>query len=199
MTAHSPAPWELSGDLIVGAPEPRPNPKVEPHPHAVAKLCWDFDGDRGANGDLPWAVAKANGQLIIAAPAMLSALQFAADRLRTMVDAAEATDLDYECLRTIDAVIGQATGNGSQPVTPPAVLPALPRDLVCPHCGHNEILFIEDISCVRHVEDFVEDVLVIDGLYKTDGFDEGTNPRFQCSECCQEFAMTGDDVEIEFL
>ena len=71
---HSPASWTLSGDLIVGAPEPRPNPKVEPHPHAVAKLCWDFDGDAGANGDLPWSIAKANGRLIIAAPDLLQAL-----------------------------------------------------------------------------------------------------------------------------
>lgn len=72
---HSPAPWSMSGDLVVGAPEPRPNPKVEPHSHAVAKLCWDFDGDTGANGDLPWSIAKANGQLIIAAPELLQALK----------------------------------------------------------------------------------------------------------------------------
>jgi hypothetical protein len=73
---HTPGPWSISGDLVVGAPESRPNPKVEPHPHSVAKLCWDFDGDRGANGDLPWLVAEANAQLIAAAPELLEALQF---------------------------------------------------------------------------------------------------------------------------
>ena len=80
-SSHTPGPWSRSGDLIVGAPEPRPNPKVEPHPHAVAKLCWDFDGDTGANGDLPWSIAKENQKLIAAAPELLEALQDLVDKI----------------------------------------------------------------------------------------------------------------------
>lgn len=72
---HTPGPWSISGQLINGAPEPRANPKVEPHPHTVAAVCWDFDGDRGATGDLPWAVAAANARLIAAAPELLEALR----------------------------------------------------------------------------------------------------------------------------
>lgn len=73
-TKHSPAPWTASGDLIVGAPEPRPNPKVAPEPHAIAKMCWDFDGDCNANGTLPWTVAKHNQRLMTAAPELLQSL-----------------------------------------------------------------------------------------------------------------------------
>lgn len=107
---HSLAPWQLSGDLIVSAQEPRPNPKADHMGYAVAKLCWDFDGDRCANGDLPWAVAKANGQLVAAAPDMLAALRFAHERLTTLLDADEATELDQECLLQIEAAIAKATG-----------------------------------------------------------------------------------------
>lgn len=72
---HTPGPWSISGQLINGAPEPRANPKVEPYPHTVAAVCWDYDGDRAATGDLPWAVAAANARLIAAAPALLEALE----------------------------------------------------------------------------------------------------------------------------
>ena len=51
---HTPGPWAISGQLINGAPEPRPNPQVEPYPHAVA---------------------AANARLIAAAPELLEALQ----------------------------------------------------------------------------------------------------------------------------
>ena len=73
----SPSPWSLSGDIIVGAAEPRANPKVEPYGHVLAKLCWDFDGDRNANGDLPWKTAEANGRLMVAAPVLLAACRAA--------------------------------------------------------------------------------------------------------------------------
>ncbi len=61
-------PWEMSGDLIVGAPYQPANPKAQKTCHSVAKICWDFDGDCGANGELPWRNAKANGQLLKRAP-----------------------------------------------------------------------------------------------------------------------------------
>ena len=67
MTSHTPTPWSTSGDLISGAPEPRLNPKVKPYPHSVCKMCWDFDGDAGANGDLPWPVAEQNQLFIVRA------------------------------------------------------------------------------------------------------------------------------------
>lgn len=79
--AHTPGPWAISGQLIHGAPERRPNPKVEPHPHTVAAVCWDFDGDRGATGDLPWPVAAANARLIAAAPELLAAARIALDAI----------------------------------------------------------------------------------------------------------------------
>ena len=83
---------------------------------------------------------------------------------------------------------------------PKVALPPLPDDLTCPSCGNDQMLFIEDISCARKVRRFYpNDTLVIAGQYETNGFDEGTNPRFQCSSCCREFAMTGDDVEIDFV
>jgi hypothetical protein len=107
MSSHTPGPWSLSGDLIVGAPEPRPNPKVEPYPHSIAKLCWDFDGDRNANGDLPWAKAKANGRLITAAPdlllACLGSLKFLL--ARTYPDNETVSLVD-----TLSQVISSATG-----------------------------------------------------------------------------------------
>ena len=40
--------------------------------------------------------------------------------------------------------------------------------------------------------------LLVNGFYKTEGFDEGgTNTRIQCSNCCREFAAPDDD-EIDF-
>ncbi len=68
---HTPGPWSRSFQLINGAPEP--------NVHPVANLCWDYDGDCGATGDLPWATAKANGELIVAAPELLQ-------ELRSLVD-----------------------------------------------------------------------------------------------------------------
>jgi len=79
---HTPGPWTISGQLINGAPEPRPNPKVKPYPHTVTAVCWNFDGDRGATGDLPWPIAEANARLIAAAPELLEACRAAQNWLR---------------------------------------------------------------------------------------------------------------------
>jgi len=110
MISHTPGPWELSGDLIVGAPEPRPNPKVEPCPHNVAKLCWNFDGDRSPNGDLQWATAEANGNLIVAAPDLLRLLKALQPIFWNDGPLVKA----YEHLEDeIDAVIARAEGRAT--------------------------------------------------------------------------------------
>lgn len=54
MTAHTPEPWESSGDIIV-------NRQI-----TICKMAWDFGGDRHANGTLPWKTAEANMERIVA-------------------------------------------------------------------------------------------------------------------------------------
>lgn len=76
-----------------------------------------------------------------------------------------------------------------QPPLPTPMLPVVPNDLTCPSCGNDRMLYVEDISCAREVEEFDGDTLSVNGLYTTDGFDDGTNPRIQCSSCCREFAV----------
>lgn len=71
---HTPGPWEMSGQLVVGPPQPCPNPKAQPWHPTIASVAWDFDGDRNATGELPWSIAKHNGKLICAAPELLAAL-----------------------------------------------------------------------------------------------------------------------------
>lgn len=76
-------------------------------------------------------------------------------------------------------------------------LPELPRDLVCPQCGSNRLLYVEDIGCTRQVQGFDADgTLRVNGLYSTDGWDEGENPRFACSSCLQEFNAVGQSIEF---
>lgn len=104
--AHTPGPWKRSGDLIVGPPEPRGNPKVEPYGHSVAKLCWDFDGDCGANGDLPWSIAEANGRIIIAAPKLLETCRLVLGSLEHNL----APEFLPETRIALREVISQATG-----------------------------------------------------------------------------------------
>lgn len=75
-TPHTPAPWSMSGHLIVGAPEAVPNPKVKPYGKTLASLAWDYDGDTGATERrIKWPEAKANGDLMVAAPELLASLQ----------------------------------------------------------------------------------------------------------------------------
>ena len=74
--SHTPGPWKLCGDIIVGAPEPVPNLKVEPYGKSVAKIHWDYDGDCGApEYRIKWKPeGEANAALIAAAPEMKQAL-----------------------------------------------------------------------------------------------------------------------------
>lgn len=54
----------------------------------------------------------------------------------------------------------------------------------CPKCGNDgtrgPLRFLEDITCYRPVLRVHGGVLVIDGLYATDGYDDGANARFEC-------------------
>lgn len=72
---HTPGPWAMSGDIIHGPMEQPPNPKAQKFGHVICKLGWDFDGDRGRTGDLPWKTAEANARLIAAAPDLLATLE----------------------------------------------------------------------------------------------------------------------------
>ena len=54
----------------------------------------------------------------------------------------------------------------------------------CPKCGNDgsagPLRFLEDIICYRPVLGVKNGVLEIDGLYRTDGYDDGGNSRFEC-------------------
>lgn len=54
----------------------------------------------------------------------------------------------------------------------------------CPKCGNDgsrgPLRFLEDITCYRPVLGVKSGVLEIDGLYRTDGYDDGTDMRFEC-------------------
>lgn len=54
----------------------------------------------------------------------------------------------------------------------------------CPKCGNDgatgPLRFLEDITCYRPILGVKHGVLEIDGLYRTDGYDDGSNMRFEC-------------------
>lgn len=105
MTKHTPGPWRLSGDLVLGANEPRPNPKVVPYAHRVAVLCHD----EASNGDLPWLTAEANGRLITAAPEMLEALKGILNSFHESVKTTASLD-EFPSLKAVQAAIAKAQG-----------------------------------------------------------------------------------------
>ena len=76
---HTPGPWSMSGQLIVGSPEPVPNPKVAPYGKTVASICWDYCGDTNPpEPRIKWnKEGLANAQLIAAAPDLLKGCQAA--------------------------------------------------------------------------------------------------------------------------
>lgn len=76
--------------------------------------------------------------------------------------------------------------------------------LTCPHCGNStdmeEVLddpwsyegfrYIEDIVCYRPVKGIEDGRLIVEGLYESgEGYDDGTNPRFECRRCLGEFPV----------
>ncbi|MEI7511928.1 MAG: hypothetical protein WCK01_00500 [Candidatus Uhrbacteria bacterium] len=54
----------------------------------------------------------------------------------------------------------------------------------CPKCGNDgeagPLRFLEDITSYRPIVGVKRGALEIDGLYRTDGYDDGTNMRFEC-------------------
>lgn len=133
---------------------------------------------------------NANIRLIVAAPELLAACKVLALSDRTLEFLAAK---DPMALRQLRSAIAKADGTESHQSP---VLPAAPRNLVCPECGNDRLLYVEDIECAPEVQQFDDDgTLRINGD-TTDWYDEGTNPRLQCSSCVQEFAVP-DKVEFD--
>ncbi|AMV35685.1 hypothetical protein VN12_26570 [Pirellula sp. SH-Sr6A] len=75
MNKHTSAPWDISGQLIVGPPEPFPNPKAQHMGKVVAELRWDFDGDHNATESrIDYQEMTKNARLIAASPDLLKEL-----------------------------------------------------------------------------------------------------------------------------
>lgn len=70
-------------------------------------------------------------------------------------------------------------------------------NLIC-SCGSSNFVYVEDIQNARKVLSVEDGKLVIDGLYKTDGYDDGENSRLQCCSCCTEYALPRN-LETEFV
>lgn len=71
--------------------------------------------------------------------------------------------------------------------------------LQCPYCQRaGEFEYIEDIGNSREVNrQIVSGVLKIEGLYKTDGLDDGEDGRLQCQECYESCDVPAG-VEVDF-
>jgi hypothetical protein len=67
--------------------------------------------------------------------------------------------------------------------------------LLCPKCGNDgqddhNILYLEDIVCHRDVYGVKDGRLEVEGLYQsTEGYDDGTNARFECRKCNHEWPV----------
>lgn len=79
------------------------------------------------------------------------------------------------------------------------------KHLVCPNpkCGvsdkESRFKYVEDIENRRDVNGFREDgVLLIEGFYETEGGDDGADPRIECQNCLETFAIP-PDLEIDFV
>lgn len=106
MSKHTSAPWEISGQLILGPAEPLPNPKVKPRGRVIASVYWDYFGDRGATEPRTmWEEANANLHLMAAAPELLEA----AETLLANLIATEETGPNDVCAEEWD---GPLDGDG---------------------------------------------------------------------------------------
>lgn len=76
MNKHTSAPWDISGQLIVGPSEPFPNPKAQHMGKVVAELRWNFDGDHNATEyRIDYQEMTKNASLIAASPDLLQSLR----------------------------------------------------------------------------------------------------------------------------
>lgn len=77
------------------------------------------------------------------------------------------------------------------------------KHLVCPKCEastkNSRFKYVEDIENRRDVNGFREDgALLIEGFYETEGGDDGADPRIECQNCLETFAIP-TDLEIDFV
>jgi hypothetical protein len=75
----------------------------------------------------------------------------------------------------------------------------------CPNCGGAEFRYLEDIRNYREVlrqrtdaEGRLIATLEIDSYYRTDGCDDGTNPRLQCQKCYEDLPIP-EGIRLEFV
>lgn len=72
-------------------------------------------------------------------------------------------------------------------------------ELRCTKCGYDGKAvtpngqgfgYLEDVVSWRQVGEFAGDTLMIEGFYQLgEGYDEGTNGRFECRSCLDEFPI----------
>ena len=70
------------------------------------------------------------------------------------------------------------------------------NEMKCGQCGGADVVYVEDISCWRRVLGEKNGKTVIDGFYRTDGFDEGTHPRFLCRSCQREWPAESQNCDF---
>lgn len=101
---HTPGPWNVDVWEYPTATPPRTELVVESTTNRLAVLDCDINGDN--EFIVPRDVAKANAQLIAAAPDMLGALKSA---LRALEDNLEPGPMDEDAKAGIRAAIAKAT------------------------------------------------------------------------------------------
>ena len=69
-------------------------------------------------------------------------------------------------------------------------------DIKCEECGDTDVIYVEDISCWRRVMGSEDGKTIINGFYRTDGFDDGDDPRFLCRSCGH--GWPADTEKLEF-
>ena len=69
-------------------------------------------------------------------------------------------------------------------------------DAKCEKCSSDDVVYVEDISCWRRVLGTKNGQAIIDGFYRTDGFDDGQNPRLLCRSCLHERPVDADTLEF---
>jgi hypothetical protein len=137
MSNHTPGPWRHVRDRSFSCYD-HPGTKwgaasIEADSGCVQQLA------HGTHDSLYPQETDANIRLIAAAPDLLAACKVLALSDRTK---------DPMALRQLRAAVAKADGTKSYQSP---VLPATPRILVCPECGNDRLLYVEDIGFARDV------------------------------------------------